>query len=74
MSWPCEKTHRCPASLSAKVSIRKNARRFKWETAGNRVLSGWTLWFTQYDFEWDYHDNRLVGTIEYCPFCGKKLD
>lgn len=73
MAWPCEKTHRCAGSLAAKVSIRKNAQRFKY-TNKDVVRDGWTIWCVDYDIDYDCFYDNYVAAITFCPFCGERLE
>lgn len=66
------KTHRCGGSLKAHISIRYD------DNPDALFLSHdlcWRLRRIEHDYDYDaiYLEN-LVGGIEYCPFCGEKLE
>lgn len=61
--------HRCQGSVNARVSIRRNVR-----SVGYGHYAGWSLWCRDHDPDWDCYHDRLVALIDFCPFCGKKLE
>ena len=59
------KTHRCKKSLENRMSIR---------LIDNIKKPAWTLLTPNFDFEYGYWHLTKVCSIEYCPFCGVKLN
>lgn len=65
------KTHRCKGSLKAEVSIR-----YDYKYTNLRLKDDykhWRLFKSTLDNEWNKYLLH-VAEIEYCPFCGKKLE
>lgn len=64
------RTHRCRESLKNGVSIRVRI-----DNIGIKKLNlGWWLFNPEYDFDSDAYSLNPVCAIEFCPFCGKKLE
>lgn len=59
------KTHRCKQSLENRMSIR---------LIDDIEEPAWVLFEPTLDFEYSYRYLHLVCPIEYCPFCGAKLN
>lgn len=59
------KTHRCKKSLENRMSIR---------LIDDIKEPAWVLFEPTLDFEYGCHYLHLVCPIEYCPFCGVKLN
>lgn len=57
------KTHRCEESLAAKISIRYEEK-----------TSAWWLFKPTHDLDWDTYYLSVISKIQYCPFCGEKLE
>lgn len=57
------KTHRCQQSLDNRTPIRFS-----------ESTSQWYLYEHYIDFDYDKEGIRKVCPINYCPFCGKKLE
>lgn len=66
-------THRCEGSLKAKVSIRFSKAFPGWNFGGGDY-EAWRLFHLEYDSEYDTKYLSHVSKIDYCPFCGEKLD
>ena len=65
------KNHRCEGSLKAHVSINYG-NPYAWYNDDTKI--GWWLIDHPLDIEYDCVLNTPICKIEYCPFCGKKLD
>ena len=65
--------HRCKLSLTNKISIRKD-----YENKSIKDINGdvkqWRLFNYKYDFEYNVTHEECITKINYCPFCGKKLE
>ena len=64
-------THRCkkrPDGIGIRKYIKPQQRWY-----GLKV-GKWYLYHTEFDTEWDVYLYLRVCTIEYCPFCGCKLE
>lgn len=64
------KTHRCEGSLKNHMSLRYTTvvERFSYGDLG------WQLRKRDYDSEWDSTYLNWCCTVDYCPFCGMKLE
>lgn len=62
-------SHRCEGSLQASCSIREHEPKY-----ANTVYYGWHLFTVEHDFGWGTHYLKEITKIDYCPFCGKKLE
>lgn len=67
------KNHRCEGSLANEISIRKDY--------GNKLVKDingdvkqWRMFNYQYDFDSDDYYEECIAKIDYCPFCGDKLE
>ena len=73
-------THRCKASLAAKVSIRKYEDSDQTNRQYGLVLPyeiecGWQVGSMEMDSEWgEQYMNYGLSHVQYCPYCGEKLD
>ena len=59
-------THRCRGSLKAGISIRYGKGWFE----GN----AWRMWKPITDSEWGTTVLTPITEIQFCPFCGQKLE
>lgn len=66
-------THRCPELLEQRASIR-------WYKKDHDKLYQWPepdmWWLSSLEIDYDYDTEYLrdYARINYCPFCGKKLE
>lgn len=64
--------HRCEGSVKNYISIRKyepNGFKYQWPEP-NR----WALLLNEFDYDYDSHYQSVKCYIDYCPFCGERLD
>lgn len=66
------KTHRCKGSLKHEISIRCSKKWNNINCKNDEVK--WRLFKPKFDDNWDSYALSHISEIEYCPFCGKKLD
>lgn len=65
------KTHRCKESLKKQISIRyTNPYLF----SSLSKEENWWLLKSMEDFDYDCFYLQPIAPIQYCPFCGKKLE
>lgn len=72
MKFPWERfkaTHRCPGSLEAKTPIR-----FLTKEHTPYEPPGWYIHYLRDDDEYDCVHLTRVAKIDFCPFCGQKLE
>ncbi len=64
-------THRCKNSIENGISIRYTNPYPNYPTLSNK-----TWWLLKNHFDLDYDVNHLIPitTIQYCPFCGERLE
>jgi len=66
------KTHRCEQSLSKHASVRKKLTGHTYEQS---QIGKWFIGTSEWDGEWGTtYLHTLRCSIDYCPFCGRKLD
>lgn len=64
-------SHRCEKSLKNKMSIRYYDPYPNYPSLSNKA---WWLFQQKYDFEYDCINLVRISPIEYCPYCGEKLE
>ena len=65
------KTHRCEGSLKARISIRYCD---PYKTRFTEYNPKWYIFYHWTDMEWDVEGISPNCVIQYCPFCGIKLE
>ena len=63
-------THRCEQLLKLNMSIRYYPN----GCTLTQYMKGWVLSKPEVDFEWMTTYLNHICHIDYCPFCGKKLE
>ena len=65
------KTHRCKNSIKNGISIRYT-NPYRYTSLSNK--EDWWLLKAIKDFDYDSFYLQPIAIIQYCPFCGKKLE
>lgn len=63
-------THRCKGVSENNTPIRYSYRHLYRKEDG----MAWRLKLLMHDYDWDTKYLRFVSEIQYCPYCGEKLE